>query len=520
MKTKTISRILISLVILFTKNILLGQPTTNVQAPNSYSNPVVIMIPDTVANVDLTGVKTGVHLYVIKNNTGNLINIVSNDSLISTYTKYKATVHVRGDATALDPKKQFEIKINHEKSDTGNFLGMQNSGKDWVFNDCGAVDMTLMRNVITFSSQSNLGQYSPEWKWFELFICDSSASINEMSSILSNDYWGVYLNFDKIMFAPDRINAPYSANVSKHDIPYDYAIIQLNQASPKYYRLPVDSTEPIALTAGVQVYYPKKEDLCSYSATDSAFIINNINNWYYNTSPQTDSTNWAGQINNYYLNYLMSSSSSTDTTGKAAALSAIRQMTDYNSFAVYFIMNELSKDPDGYHKSTFMVKNEDVCYAGPLWDKNKSYGNLANNPDTSFFYNQPTGWLFHDPSNTINSNQCPVWWYVFLSDSLFCKQVWNIWQSESSNEGVLAYSTLDSTIKAQYNYLTTPYTVSNSDTTNALLRNNQCWPNGYNQTQALYNAQITQLKYYLQNRLIWINKNLEDLLSESGLKID
>ncbi|HYG50816.1 MAG TPA: CotH kinase family protein [Flavobacteriales bacterium] len=507
----------IILAFLFNANMLNSQPVANVKAPSHYSNPVVIMIPDKTPTVNLKGNKTSVVLYVVENNSGRTKNIVNGNSLAPGYKKYKADVHIRGDATANDPKKQFEVKIHHDKKNAGTFLGMKKEGKDWVFNDCGAVDMTLMRNVITFTMQFSLGQYAPQWKWFELFICDSSASIQNMSDILNNDYWGIYLNFDKIMFSPERINAPYVAKVSKKDIPFNYAIIQLNQADTiKYYRLPVNGSQPIALTAGVQLYEPRKKDVEEYNSTDSSTILNNVNNWYYTGSTSYDTNNWGGQMNNYYLNFILKT---TDTNGRGNAIRNIRSITDYNSFAIYFLINEISKDPDGYHKSTFMVKNKNVCYAGPLWDKNKSYGNLANNNDTTFFYNRPEGWLFHDTANKINSNQCPVWWYVFLSDSVFCKSVWSIWKDKYRNGMVLRYATLESKIQRQFNYLNNPYTTSKGDTTSALIRNNQCWPNGYNQTMDLYLEQLQQLETYLKKRLAWMDNNLVALLSRSGMAI-
>lgn len=520
---KTImSKVVLGIMIVSFIQTIIAQPTSTVKAHHHYSNAVVIVIPDKAPTVDLTGKKTNVTIYVVENDSNKILNIVNDNKLIAAHKKYKAEIHVRGDATAHDPKKQFEVKIVYDKKE--NFLGMKKGGKDWVFNDCGAVDPTLMRNVITFATQTKLNQYAPQWKWFELFICDSSATIDSMPAILNNDYWGIYLNFDKIMFSSERINYPYLADVAKDSIFYNYAVLQLNQVAPsKYYSLPLDGTQPIALTAGVQVYEPGMKDLeCynakdsakKYSAKDSAKIINNINNWYYTTAGISDTNNWAGKMNNYYLDYL----NTADTMGKAKALQDIRKMTDYNSFAVYFLINELSKDPDGYHKSTFMVKNKNTCYAGPLWDKNKSYGNLANNPSPTFFYNLSSGWLFHDSANTVNPNQSPVWWYVLLNDSLFCKQVWSIWKTEYTANGALSDSTLNNIITTQLQFINKPY-VSGKDTTSAIKRNNQCWPNAYNQTFSLYNAQVMQLQTYLNNRLIWMNNNLPALLRKSGYKI-
>jgi len=522
MKTNLLTRFISMLLPALLVQQLVAQPIATVAAPKCYANPVVVMIPVNSLHLSLDPKDTTeVMLYVVSVKDGKVDTIVKNNALVN-YRAYRARVHVRGDATALDPKKQFEVKLfddkaqeetqlyagkhHHKKKHDDHFLDMKHNGKDWVFNDCGAVDLSLMRNIITFSTQSRMQQYSPQWKWFELFVCDSTASIQQMDSILQNNYWGLYLNFDKILFNKHRVSQPYQYYSHKNSIYQHDAILQLNQASSKYYHLPLNGSEPLIMTAGVQVYEPKKEDLKNRS--DSAGIINGINQWYYNSSATNDTSNWGGQMNNYYVRYLLNANS--DTSGKALARKHIHRITNYTSFAVYFLINELSKDPDGYHKSTFMVKAGNTCYAGPLWDKNKSYGNLYNNPDTSFFYNRPSGWLFHDSSNTINAAQAPVWWYVLLDDPQFCTTVWNTWTQHYSPNGALAYTTFKAMIDTQLVLLKTP--VSANDTSAAALwRNNQCWANGLN-TPAAYAAQIAQLENYLSKRLLWMNANLPVLL--------
>src|ERR1700741_3521949 len=93
-------------IFLFNVSTTWGQPPFQVNAPKSYANPVVIVIPDG----NLYGGNDKVTIYVVGNNTGVCQKIVRGDSLIN-YKKYKAKMHVRGDATALDPKKQYAVKV-------------------------------------------------------------------------------------------------------------------------------------------------------------------------------------------------------------------------------------------------------------------------------------------------------------------------------------------------------------------------------------------------------------------------
>ncbi len=159
---------------------------------------------------------------------------------------------------------------------------------------------------------------------------------------------GIYLNLDKIRFQSSRINLPYD----KNSLNSDYAIIQLNQLEPKYFAFP-----NITLTANVQIYEPELSAIKASSAPQT--LEDAFTNWYNGSG-----TNWGGAFAAIYNTYNTQPTSVPDT-----AWQTVRPYTDYQSFAVYFLLNEIAKDEDGYHKSTFMVKNQQVCNAGPLKEK-------------------------------------------------------------------------------------------------------------------------------------------------------
>ncbi|MGB0177317.1 MAG: hypothetical protein ACPF9D_09125, partial [Owenweeksia sp.] len=88
-----------------------AQPPFLVQAPDSFATPVLIIIPDTAVNwrtLD-TGSTIKADFYYVINNTGKVQSIVTNNQLISNHTKVSGKLHVRGDATSQDPKKQFAV---------------------------------------------------------------------------------------------------------------------------------------------------------------------------------------------------------------------------------------------------------------------------------------------------------------------------------------------------------------------------------------------------------------------------
>lgn len=490
--------LLLGFILTFTNaNITFAQPPFPVMAPDTFTNPILIVIPDKPLDWGTLeyGISVKVSFYYVINDSGKATNIVDNKKLIDAHIYTTGKMHVRGDATAVDPKKQFAVSLDSVPNNTGNFLGMEHGGNHWVFNDCGMVDVTLMRNVLTFQMQQGMGQYAPAWKWFEVFFCSNTSSITNMSEILSNYYRGVYLNFDKIRFQDSRVQGDYNSK----NLSGDTVLIQLNQSdTSKYFTLSWN----VAPASNAEVYEP---DLSDIPDTDTAY--KNVNNWY---------SNWAGNSDSVYTGFVVGNDTNTGLLG--SLLKKLRNTTDYGSYATYFLINELSKDQDGYHKSTFMVRRGGMCYAGPLWDKNKSFGNLFNDTNTHSFYNIPNGWLYQN-NNPLNqdANQSPQWWSAMLLDSVFCDTVWSQWNRYK--DSYLDINNMFGFIDDQVAYLIDTSTTVKGILPTALLRNNKVWQNGSNITLADYNIQVAQLKMYLSNRINWLETNLPILLRKSGLII-
>lgn len=481
-----------------------------VNAPNAFNNSIVIAIPD--KSTDWCGLSHGtpvkVTFYVVENTSGASINIDSAGTLKkSLYKTYQAEMHVRGDATSRQPKKQYAVKLDDDSN--GNFLGMSNSGKHWIFNDCGTFDPTLMRNAVTFNMQRGMGQYAPNHSWFELFLCQPGDNISDIGNILKSRYFGLYLNFDKIRFEKNRVTVTDSnkAPKKKELEGGNYALLQMNPANPNYASLDWISG-PAAMC---EIYEPKEKDLTKKSYS-KAFTT--VNNWY---------TDWAASSVQLYS--ISSANSSADTTGLASNIKALRKSTDYASFATYFLINELSKDQDGYHKSTFMVKRKDICYAGPLWDKNKSYGNMAITNGAATFNTEPEKWLFiNNDTLFINgdtlanqaANQSPQWWTALLMDSVYCDTVWQQWTRFKT-------SYLDSTniatfVQSEIDFINNSAATGDASKT-AFMRNSKRWPNAYNSSLTKYMDRVQQLNDYISNRLAWMDANLPALLEPSGFVI-
>ena len=225
-----------------------------------------------------------------------------------------------------------------------------------------------------------------------------------------------------------------------------------------------------------------------------------------------------------------SSSSCYGCTDAACFFNNLKETTDLQSFVEYFLLNELVKDPDGYHKSTFMYKTADTCsdpgfvtgdtcskadivpgkvFAGPLWDKNKSYGNYpgAAVPHpcgvTSSDWTDPTGFLYCAQSY----GQAPWWWSVFLLSDDFKTMAYNAWETATTPGGILTATRIGNYITEQHDYLLN---------TGAIDREVGRWGGlaGINSVDD-WETQVTDLKNWIYNgstnRIQWLNDNFNQI---------
>lgn len=425
-------------------------------------------------------------------------------------------MHQRGDATFGSKNGQYAVKLD-ETPQNGHFMGMPYGGKDWIFHEAGVYDESLLRNVMAFHAQRQMGQWAPRTLYFEMFVIesktgtgDSTYYANQLRAVINNPkayYMGIHVNMEKIMAHKHRIDIP---KFKYKDSLVGGLVVQMNQAAPGEY----DNFSSLVLTQPVRLYEPKQDEL---NSTDSLAIMN----WYLNSA---NNTGWGNNMQNQYLAYAIPCANGgapcypcpNDSINnlQKALWQTIRSQTDYQSFAVYFILAELARDPDGYHKSTFMYKTPDALgkpgkmHAGPLWDKNKSFGNTVlnewstpcgcNQTDTSY-YADTTGWSYCMSS----LSQSPVWWEVLMLDTAFCNTVKSTWKQYRSPGGILADSVLVNFVNTQAAYLTS---------TGAQQRHYSKWK-GY---QFSFDQNKTQLNTYLEKRLWWMDNHLNQLLSRTS----
>ncbi|MEQ8549762.1 MAG: CotH kinase family protein [Cyclobacteriaceae bacterium] len=169
-----------------------------------------------------------------------------------------------------------------------------------------------------------------------------------------------------------------------------------------------------------------------------------------------------------------------------------RTYTDYidlNSFVDFFIINEITRNVDGYRLSTYMHKDRGgKLKMGPIWDLNIGYSNGDRVP--------MDGWV-------INYNQyvegdawmMPFWWPRLLEDPIFRTALKSRWNNLRSS--TLSTSSLLSMVDVSADYL---------KNNGSIERNYTKWNIGVD-----YDGSISSMKSFLEQRTQWMDSEIDAL---------
>ena len=488
-------------------------------ASGSYNNPLVVITPPNTS-IKADDVKVGLFYVNTADNAVFSLNSPAGN-FASNAIQVGADIHQRGQSTFDAPKPQYSIHLDDDPPGDAHFLDMKHGGKHWVFNDCGFFDHSLVRNAMAFHLQRKMGQWAPRSKFFELFIASDPNGTYDADSpdtyyqdvlkLVEADpgtyYQGIYLNLEKIRKESHRIDIPEYDSSTPAVGPIIMQVNWPNSRDPDKYEK-MNAYNNLALTSNVYLYQPKSKYFTDDSNANQA-QLEPIQHWY----NVNGTSGWGGNFNTAYGDI------SGSRTIPDSLWTAIHDTTDYASFATYFLLNELARDPDGYHKSTFMYKTADTpasgttaavlgkCFGGPLWDKNKSFGNPYNQYAQD--YKSPEGWLF----TMLANGQSPCWWHVMIKDPVFCKEVWTQWTTYTQEGGPLNATYINAYVNGDDGL------VNDLEATGAIARDLARYPlpNLPNGSSTTYGDQVDALTTYVTARLKWMGDNLADLLqTQSG----
>ncbi len=441
------------LFILSSIYILLGCCSKSYSQAFTSSNLPIIVINTNGQNLDAAWLYETVSMGVIYNGPGIRNNVTDPHNNFNG----NISIKIEGSSTVIFPKKSFRITtLNAFNLGTNvSLLGMP-PHEDWVFKALYQ-DKSFLRDDLAFKLFNQMGHYSSRSQFFEL--------------VVDGDYRGVYQLEEKIKRDKNRVN------ISKLT-PFDTFGDDLTGG----YIISLDKFTP-----GDPGWYSK------YKST----INDDSANYFLYYYPKPDSM---VQIQKDYIkNYVDKFEDVLVGSGFKNPVSGYRKYIDVPSFIDNFIINELSRNIDGYRASTFFYKDKDSSpngklHAAPIWDFNLAWGNASYNGG-----NDPFWWQYL--ANT-TVNFVPFWWYRLMQDSTFknelkCRYVYL--RSNTLNENIL-----DQYIDGMVNYL------NESQQRNFIrwpILNQVIYPNP-TPVPGSYSGEISNLKSWVHNRLNWLDSSI------------
>jgi len=291
----------------------------------------------------------------------------------------KIGIEQRGNSSGWMPKKSYNFETrNADSTNLDISLLDMPADNDWVL-IANYSDKSLLRNYYSYRLFRETGHWAPRMEFCDVMI--------------DGEYQGIYLLGEKIKKGIDRVDIA-TMNISDTSGTeltggYIFKIDWIDGGDVTW-----DSDFPPAGGTGNLTYildYPKPE----------------------NVQPQ--------QLN-YIKSYVDSFEYTMNSPLFSDTLNGFRKFISEGSFVDYIILNEFTKNIDGYRLSTYFYKEKTgKIKAGPPWDYDLAWGNAYY---VEAYY--PGGWNYEIQATY--SEQSPFWWSSFFEDSLFMNRVKCRWE--------------------------------------------------------------------------------------------
>ena len=460
----------LSLSLLVIANILNAQQTETTLGFSSSNLPIVI-IETHGQTIPYDDPRIVADMSVIFNGSGQRNNVTDPANNYSG----KISIEIRGQSSAGWDKKSYALETQNEDGSNRNvsILGLPEEN-DWILY-APYYDRSLLRNTLTFHLAREMGWYASRTVYCEL--------------VLDSAYQGIYVFMDKIKRDKNRVDIAKLKpdEISGDDLTGGYILRVDKEPWNDGFDSQFPPYEGSTDAVRYQYYYPKAREIVpEQEAYIKGFIYG-------------------------FENLMNSGDFSNPVSGYARYLNVA-------SFIDYVILNELSRNVDGYRLSAFLYKEKESnggkLYAGPVWDYNFSYGNVG-------YYDSwlIEGWqlrYFSDNAefHLYDGFQMPFWWKLLFTDKSFTTQLAERWQALRQNILDLAniYAFIDQV----------------ADTTaEARVRNFEIWP-GPGATELgggwfpddprssqinSYEDELILTEDWIRDRILWLDTNIPLLTS-------
>jgi len=371
----------------------------------------------------------------------------------------KIGIEIRGQSSQMFPMKSYSIELRTAtgSSQDKSLFGMPKES-DWVLY-APYTDKTLMRNFLAYTLSNELGRWAAHCRFVEV--------------VINGDYKGIYVFMEKIKRGSGRVNI---TKMATSDIVGDGVtggyIFSLDKEPDGWFSSYVASGSSNQNARQFSYVYPKVENIVEAQKT-------------------------------YLKNYVDSFENALAGINYQDKISGVRKFADISSFVDYFIVNEVSRNVDGYRLSSFFYKDRNSknskIFAGPVWDYDLAYRN-ANYCDGSSILGWAYQFNYVCPGD--GAGLIPFWWDKFLADSAFKNDLRCRWKQQRQTS--ISETHLNHLIDSIVNL-----------TAEARQRHFQRWPvlgqfiwPNPQPIPANYEGEILALKEWIKNRLYWIDYNI------------
>ncbi|MFH0866639.1 MAG: CotH kinase family protein [Bacteroidota bacterium] len=423
-----------------------------------YSSDIPIVVINTSGQQIVDDPKITAHMGIIDNGYGIRNYLTDN---CNSYNGWIG-IELRGSSSQMFPKKSYGLETRDASGNDSNavLLGMP-SESDWCLL-ANYSDKTMMRNCLAYNFSSFLGHYAPRTRYCEF--------------VLNDEYQGVYMFTEKIKKDSNRVDiAKLDSNeISGDDLTGGY-IFKIDKQTGSGGDGWVSNYPPMSTTQGQSIFF-------QYEYPKAADIVQ--------------------QQKDYILAYVDSFETALNSVYFADTSIGYKKYIGVNSFIDYFIINEISKNVDGYRLSTFLHKDKESnggkLHIGPAWDFDLAWWNADYCSGYDF-----TGWAYKFGDVCPDDWwQLPNWWHRLMLDTNFTGKLQCRWEYLRNN-------VLDTTYI--FHFIDSVATYINEGQT----RNFEMWPilgvyvwPNPSPLATTYDGEIHSLKKWIRNRLAWLDDSI------------
>ncbi len=379
------------------------------------------------------------------------------------YTGSVAIERRGSSSQSLFPKIGYALELRESDGTTDRdaaLLGMPEE-EDWVLHGPYS-DKTLLRNAFSYTLAGAIMPYAPRSRFVEL--------------VLGEEYLGVYLLTERIKRDKNRVDI---SKLKPGDTDGDQLtggyIIKVDKSTGENFNFPTNwKNERVDLdyaTAQTEFYYhyPKPADIVS------------------------EQRGYIRSVTRDFEARLAGPDFADPDRGYAAVI-------DVGSFVDFMLVNEITRNVDGYRLSTYLFKDRDSeggrLRMGPVWDFNLALANAdyCKGADT-------LGWAYE--FNLVCPDdifQAPFWWQRFMEDPGFRDALATRYTALRQN-GPLSDASLIQRLDSLQDELSGGPAERNFRRWPVI--GERVWPNAYVETS--YDDAVDFLRTWLPRRMAWLD---------------